>query len=83
MSFMISDKAKQKKVFFNRVRRTCLKYGLEIVYDGVLKNYNAVYVMKDGVVMFADRRVDGKPLDINWKRLHEEMTNYSYVGGVK
>ena len=80
---MISNKAKMKKVFFNRVRRTCLKYDLHIEYDGAPKNYNAVYIMKDGKIMFADRRKDDLPLDINWQRLHEEMFNYGFVGGVK
>ena len=80
---MVSNKAKMKKVFFNRVRRTCLKYDLDIEYDGAPKNYNAVYIMKDGKIMFADRREDDLPLDINWQRLHEEMFNYGFVGGVK
>ena len=42
-----------------------------------------VELVKDGVVMFADRTNDNMPLDINWQRLHEEMTDYGYKGGVK
>ena len=80
---MISDKAKMKKVFFNRVRRTCLKYELDIEYDGVPKNYNAVFIMKDGKVIFADRREDNAPLDIDWQRIHEQMFDYGFIGGVK
>jgi len=80
---MISDKAKMKKVFFNRVRRTCLKYDLDIEYDGVPKNYNAVFIMKDGKVIFADRREDDTPLDIDWQRIHEQMFDYGFIGGVK
>jgi hypothetical protein len=80
---MISDKAKMKKVFFNRVRRTCLKYDLDIEYDGVPKNYNAVFIMKDGKVIFADRREDDAPLDIDWQRIHEQMFDYGFIGGVK
>jgi|TARA_E500000318_G_scaffold109703_1_gene123300 hypothetical protein len=80
---MISDKAKMKKVFFNRVRRTCLKYDLDIEYDGVPKNYNAVFIMKDGKVIFADRREDNAPLDIDWQRIHEQMFDYGFIGGVK
>ena len=77
------DKAQQKKRFYNRVRRTCLKHNIDIVYDGVPKAVYGVELVKDGVVMFADRTNDSMPLDINWQRLHEEMTDYGYKGGVK
>ena len=77
------DKAQQKKRFYNRVRRTCLKHNIDIVYDGVPKAVYGVELVKDGVVMFADRTNDNMPLDINWQRLHEEMTDYGYKGGVK
>jgi len=53
------------------------------VYDGVPKMYRAVELVKDGNVMFADRALSRKPLDIDWKRLHEEMTDYGYKGGIK
>jgi hypothetical protein len=33
--------------------------------------------------MFADRAQDWRPLDIDWKRLHEEMTDYGFTGGIK
>tara|TARA_A100001015_G_scaffold130027_1_gene144270 strand:- start:50 stop:286 length:237 start_codon:yes stop_codon:yes gene_type:complete len=77
------DKATLKKRFYNRVRRTCLKHNIDIVYDGVPKAVYGVELVKDGVVMFADRTNDNMPLDINWQRLHEEMTDYGYKGGVK
>ena len=77
------DKAQQKKRFYNRVRRTCLKHNIDIVYDGVPKAVYGVELVKDGVVMFADRTNDNMPLDINWQRLHEEMTDYGYKGGGK
>ena len=77
------DKAQQKKRFYNRVRRPCLKHNIDIVYDGVPKAVYGVELVKDGVVMFADRTNDNMPLDINWQRLHEEMTDYGYKGGVK
>ena len=75
--------AQAKKVFYNRVRRTCLKHNIDIVYDGVPKAVYGVELVKDGVVMFADRTDDNMPLDINWQRLHNEMTAYGYKGGVK
>jgi len=75
--------AQAKKVYYNRVRRTCLKHNIDIVYDGMPKAVYGVELVKDGQVMFADRTNDNMPLDINWKRLHEEMTEYGYKGGVK
>lgn len=72
-----------KKVFYNRVRRACLKHNIDIVYDGMPKAVYGVELVKDGVVMFADRTDDNMPLDINWRRLHEEMVDYGYKGGVK
>jgi hypothetical protein len=56
---------------------------LDIVYDGVPKFYRSVELIKDGHTMFADRAEDHLPLDINWKRLHEEMADYGYKGGIK
>jgi hypothetical protein len=47
--------AQEKKVYYNRVRRTCKLHEIEIVYDGVPKMYCAVELVKDGSVMFADR----------------------------
>ena len=75
--------AQAKKRYYNRVRRTCLKHNIDSVYDGVPKAVYGVELVKDGVVMFADRTDDNMPLDINWQRLHNEMTDYGYKGGVK
>ncbi len=75
--------AQEKKRYYNRVRRTCKLHGLDIVYDGVPKYYRSVELVKDGHTMFADRAEDHLPLDINWKRLHEEMADYGYKGGIK
>jgi hypothetical protein len=75
--------AQAKKVFYNRVRRTCLKHGIDIVYDGVPKAVFGVELLKDGQVMFSDRSTNSRPLDINWQRLHEEMAEYGFKGGVK
>jgi hypothetical protein len=72
-----------KKVFYNRVRRTCLKHGIDIVYDGMPKAVYGIELVKDGQVMFADRSNNSMPLDINWQRLHEEMSEYGFKGGVK
>ena len=37
-----------KKHFYNRVRRTCQKYGIEICLEGAPKNYRAAELVKDG-----------------------------------
>jgi len=75
--------AQAKKVFYNRVRRTCLKHGIDIVYDGMPKAVFGIKLLKDGQVMFSDRSSDSKPLNIDWQRMHEEMAEYGYKGGVK
>jgi hypothetical protein len=49
----------------------------------VPKAYRSVCLVKDGHTMFADRAQDWRPLDIDWKRLHEEMTDYGFTGGIK
>ena len=39
--------AQAKKVFYNRVRRTCLKHNIDIVYDGMPKAVYGVELVKD------------------------------------
>ena len=75
--------AAEKKVFYNRVRRTCKLHDIEIVYEGVPKAYRSACLVKDGHVMFADYAQDWRPLNIDWKRLHEEMIDYGFRGGIK
>ena len=65
------------------MRRTCLKHGIDIVYDGMPKAVFGIKLLKDGQVMFSDRSSDSKPLNIDWQRMHEEMAEYGYKGGVK
>jgi len=74
----VSEEARVKKVFANRVRRICLAHDIEIVYDGVPKNYAAVELVKNGQVLFADRSKDRKPLNIDWQRLFSEVTDYGF-----
>jgi len=75
--------AARKKQYYNRVRRTCLLHGLDIVFDGAPKNYRALEIRKDGMTLFADRAVGFQPLNIDWERLHGELADYGYRGGVK
>ena len=75
--------AQDKKRYYNRVRRTCLKHNIEIQYQGVPpKTYSSVELVKDGSVMFADRSNDGRPLNIDWERLYNEMLKW-LQGGVQ
>jgi|TARA_R110000803_G_scaffold67294_1_gene128990 hypothetical protein len=74
----VSETARLKKVFANRVRRVCKLHGIEIIYDGVPKNYAGVELVKGDAVLFADRSTNGRPLDINWERLYEELIDYGY-----
>jgi len=74
----VSEEARVKKVYANRVRRICKAHNIEIVYDGVPKNYAAVELVKNGQVMFADRAPGRRPLNIDWQRLFAEVTDYGY-----
>ena len=42
------SEAQEKKVFYNRVRRTCKLFNIDIVYDGPPMAYGAVDLFKDG-----------------------------------
>jgi hypothetical protein len=53
-------------------------HDIEIVYDGVIHNYSAVELVKNGQVMFADRATGRKPLNIDWQRLFAEVTDYGF-----
>ena len=76
---MVTD----KKRFYNRVRRTCLKHDIDIKLDGAPKNYRSVQLLKDGQLLMGDYSDGSGPLDINWLRLHEDLTKYGFVGGAK
>jgi len=76
--------AAEKKVFYNRVRRTCLLHDLEITYDGVPKMYAGVEIsLKPDIILAAQYAKDSKPLNIDWKKFHEELSKFGYTGGVK
>ena len=72
-----------KKVFYNRVRRTCLKHGIENVYYGMPKAVMAIELIKNGDVVCSDRTETNRPLDIPWKAFHQELSELGYTGGVK
>mgnify|MGYP003645251277 FL=1 len=76
--------AAEKKVFYNRVRRTCLLHDLEIVYDGVPKMYAGVDIrLKPDIIVACQYAKDSKPLNIDWKKLHGDLSAIGFTGGVK
>jgi hypothetical protein len=66
-----------KKVFYNRVRRTCRKHDIDIQLEGAPKNYRSVQLL------LGDYAQGREPLNIDWQRLHDELTKYGFVGGIK
>jgi|TARA_R100000664_G_C2721691_1_gene114968 hypothetical protein len=72
-----------KKRFYNRVRRTCLKHDIDIELDGAPRNWRSVQLLKDGQLLLGDYAEGRRPLDIDWQRMHEELTKYGFVGGAK
>ena len=72
-----------KKVFYNRVRRTCRKHDIDIQLEGAPKNYRSVQLLKDGQLLLGDYAQGRAPLNIDWQRLHDELTKYGFVGGIK
>ena len=80
---MTEMNAQTKKVYYNRVRPPCKLHDIGIRYHGAPKNRRSVELVKDGDVMFEDRAADLRPLDINWQRLHNEMKDGGFVGGIK
>ena len=83
--------ATERKRYYNRVRRTCIKYDIAMKYDGA-PLARAVYAIelidKDGNVLASDS-VDhsqgGIPasLIINWKDLHEKLLAHGFKGGIQ
>ena len=72
-----------KKRFYNRVRRTCLKYDIDIALEGAPRNWRSVQLIKDGQLLLGDYAEGRLPLDIDWQRMHDELTKYGFVGGAK
>ena len=76
--------AAEKKRFYNRVRSTCLKHGVDIIYDGAIHAYEGIKLVKDNWTL-AEQHCDdrGFPLSIDWKELSEKLESQGYTGGVK
>ena len=77
-------KEAEKKRFYNRVRRTCLKHVVDIIYAGAIHAYEGIKLVKDNWTL-AEQHCDdrGFPLSIDWKELSEKLESQGYTGGVK
>jgi len=42
-----------------------------------------VQLLKDGQLLLGDYAKGREPLNIDWQRLHDELTKYGFVGGIK
>ena len=74
-----SDAAKEKKVYYNRVRRTCKKFNILLEYVGEHKNYTGLKIR--GWTFAGYMKI--KNSDINWKAVHEYLQKKGFKGGVK
>ncbi len=80
-----------KKKYYNRVRRTCLLWNIEIVFIGEHKNYRRVELrvvkgkplQTTSQLLVSQTGEASSPLNINWKKCHKELTDYGVVGAVK
>ena len=82
----VADSVRLKKNFYNKVYRTCDKYNLDKVYEWSHHAYISVKIIKDNWVLSQQSCDDeGKrfPLDIDWKKIHEDLNHQGYVGGNK
>jgi len=85
-----SDEAKRKKVYYNRVRRTCKKYGIKISYVGKHKNYTNIQLHVP--IKFKGQNLYGvhgvltwgvANNDIDWEKIHNYLLSKGYKGGAK
>lgn len=68
----------ENKVFYNRVRRACIKHGIEIKFTGTHRNYQAVQLLKDDQLLVGDYQQGRLSLTVDWKRIYDEITRYGF-----
>jgi len=82
-----SNEAKRKKVYYNRVRRTCKKYGIKISYIGEHKNYTKVQlhtpIKVQGQTLYGVLTLNVVNNDIDWENIHNYLLSKGYKGGAK
>lgn len=66
-----------KKREYNRVRRKCMKHGIDIIKKGQHKNYRAVELIKNGQVLISQYAKSLYPLDIDWGLINEQLERWA------
>jgi|TARA_R110000824_G_scaffold51700_3_gene143970 hypothetical protein len=66
------------KVFYNRVRRACIKHGIEIKFTGTHRDYQSVQLLKDDQLLVGDYQQGRLSLTVDWKRIYDEITKYGF-----
>ena len=66
------------KLFYNRVRRACIKHGIEIKFTGTHRNYQSVQLLKDDQLLVGDYQQGRLSLTVDWKRIYDEITKYGF-----
>jgi len=82
-----SNEAKRKKVYYNRVRRTCKKYGIKISYVGEHKNYTEIQlhtpIKVQKQTFYGVLTLNVPNNDIDWENIHKYLLSKGYKGGAK
>jgi|TARA_R110001592_G_scaffold229315_1_gene486012 hypothetical protein len=68
----------ENKVFYNRVRRACMKHGIDIQFEGSHRDYRSVQLIKDGQLLTGDYQEGRLSLTVDWKRIYDEITKYGF-----
>ena len=68
----------ENKVFYNRVRRACIKHDIEIKFTGTHRNYQSVQLLKDDQLLVGDYQQGRLSLTVDWKRIYDEITRYGF-----
>ena len=69
--------AAAKKREYNRVRRKCMKHGIDIIKKGEHKKYRAVQLIKNGQVLISQYAENIRPLDIDWAEIDEQLERWA------
>jgi hypothetical protein len=68
----------ENKVFYNRVRRICMKHDIDIRFEGTHRDYRSVQLMKDNQLLTGDYQDGRLSLTVDWKRIYDEITKYGF-----
>jgi hypothetical protein len=68
----------ENKVFYNRVRRACIKHDIEIKFTGTHRAYTSVQLLKDDQLLVGDYQQGRLSLTVDWKRIYDEITRYGF-----